>query len=238
MNDRLHMIRLDVTPDALVRFASSQGITRVDDDGHGYALHAWLAAMFGALAPKPFRLVEMRGGRFMLLAYSARAHPDLLEHAHAFADPAAFAVLGQESVCSKPMPATWRSGLRLRVEVVACPTSRKDDEEKDVYLRELDRLGSAARPREEVYVDWLQRQLVPAAAMANARLEGFSRVLLARRSRGAEGGRRLVSVERPRVQFAAEATIVDGERFEQLLRRGVGRHRAFGFGMLLLRPAT
>jgi CRISPR system Cascade subunit CasE len=30
--------------------------------------------------------------------------------------------------------------------------------------------------------------------------------------------------------------VVDGEAFAALLRRGVGRHRAFGFGMLLLRP--
>ena len=32
-------------------------------------------------------------------------------------------------------------------------------------------------------------------------------------------------------------TITDAEAFFNLLTRGVGRHRAFGYGMLLLRPA-
>ena len=31
-------------------------------------------------------------------------------------------------------------------------------------------------------------------------------------------------------------TITDGEKFAQLLARGIGRHRAYGYGMLLLRP--
>ena len=32
-------------------------------------------------------------------------------------------------------------------------------------------------------------------------------------------------------------TVTDGAAFTDRLRRGVGRHTAFGFGMLLLRPA-
>ena len=32
-------------------------------------------------------------------------------------------------------------------------------------------------------------------------------------------------------------TVGDPDAFSRLLARGIGRHRAFGFGMLLLRPA-
>ena len=32
-------------------------------------------------------------------------------------------------------------------------------------------------------------------------------------------------------------TITDGGAFASLLARGVGRHRAYGYGMMLLRPA-
>ena len=32
-------------------------------------------------------------------------------------------------------------------------------------------------------------------------------------------------------------TITDAAAFSNLLARGVGRHRAYGYGMLLLRPA-
>jgi CRISPR system Cascade subunit CasE len=43
-------------------------------------------------------------------------------------------------------------------------------------------------------------------------------------------------VERPQALFGAEAVVVDGERFADLLARGIGRHRAFGFGMVLVAP--
>jgi len=32
-------------------------------------------------------------------------------------------------------------------------------------------------------------------------------------------------------------TVTDGEAFARLLAKGVGRHTAYGYGMLLLRPA-
>ena len=38
--------------------------------------------------------------------------------------------------------------------------------------------------------------------------------------------------------MTGELEVGDSERFLHLLARGVGRHRTFGFGMLLLRPAS
>jgi CRISPR system Cascade subunit CasE len=35
-----------------------------------------------------------------------------------------------------------------------------------------------------------------------------------------------------------ELTVADPDAFSALLARGVGRHRAFGYGMLLLRPPS
>ena len=37
--------------------------------------------------------------------------------------------------------------------------------------------------------------------------------------------------------FEGTLEVRDAALFQGLLARGVGRHRAFGFGMLLLRPA-
>ena len=50
------------------------------------------------------------------------------------------------------------------------------------------------------------------------------------------GGRQIFS-RRPDVTFRGTLQVTDPDRFHALLARGVGRHRAFGFGMLLLRPA-
>ena len=42
---------------------------------------------------------------------------------------------------------------------------------------------------------------------------------------------------RPEVVLGGRFTITDPDTFTALLTRGIGRHRAFGFGMILLKPA-
>jgi CRISPR system Cascade subunit CasE len=214
-----------------LRFAKEQDITRSDED-LGYTLHAWFAALFGELAPKPFRLLERRQ---QVLAYAKADTERLLAHAQAFASPEAFAALDLEGFASKPMPATWRPGQRLHVEVRVCPISRQADTEKDVYLRALDRLGAEAPPRAEVYCQWFVRQWNGAAVIEHVQLLGMkARSRLLRRARN--GYQRLRLIERPEAVIGAEAVIADPQRFAELLARGIGRHRAFGFGMILLAP--
>lgn len=230
----LQLLRLRINQPALMRFASDQDLLRHDDEGHGYALHAWLAAMFGPNAPRPFRLLEPRGE---LLGYSLVDAAMLAEHAQAFATPQAWAALVPGSLATKPMPVSWRPGQRLQVEVLACPVSRKDDDEKDVYLRALDRMGDAAPSRAEVYIDWFRRQWADAVDFEHAELSGLARRRLLRRGRAEGEGRRPRSIERPQASFRAVVRVNDAAAFGRLLARGIGRHRAFGYGMVLLSPA-
>jgi CRISPR system Cascade subunit CasE len=109
-------------------------------------------------------------------------------------------------------------------------------------LVEVERASTEGREpagRAQVYGQWLVRQFTrDGAAQAKSEavsLIGFRRVLTLRQSRSGEGGRRR-GVERPDALFSGELTVQDPEAFARLLERGVGRHRAFGFGMLLLRP--
>lgn len=235
----LYMLRMELDGAALMRFAAAQGLARVDDDGFGYILHAWLAAMFGELAPKPFHLQSARYKHpSTLLGYTQADHTRLMEHASAFADPLALAVLRPDGLASKPMPSAWRAGQRLRLDVLACPMTRKDGIEKDVYLRALDRLGEATPSRAAVYRDWLKRQLEGAVEMLDVRIDGLARVRMTRRAAAPGGGRRLIRIERPQALFSALADVRDPEAFAQALQRGIGRHRAFGYGMLLLKPAS
>jgi CRISPR system Cascade subunit CasE len=72
-------------------------------------------------------------------------------------------------------------------------------------------------------------------ALEQVELLGMSaRARLLRRARN--GGNRLLAIERPQALFAAEAVIREPARFADYLTRGIGRHRAFGFGMVLLAP--
>jgi CRISPR system Cascade subunit CasE len=53
----------------------------------------------------------------------------------------------------------------------------------------------------------------------------------------AAAGRSLRHQEGPDASFEGVLTVAEPGAFALLLARGIGRHRAFGFGMVLLRPA-
>lgn len=226
----LHLVRIPFHTPKLLRFAHAHGLP-LDDTTQGYILHAWLTALFGEHAPKPFRLFEKRQE---VLGYTPINAATLLHHAQSFASSSAWEALHADGLASKPLPA-WQTGQRLRIEVLTCPVSRKEGEEKDIYLRTLDRLGDGAPPRAEVYRQWFWRQWGEEVALEHVELLGMqARVSLYRRSR--KGPSRLQRIERPQALFAAELSVRDGTAFQARLARGLGRHRAFGFGMILLAP--
>jgi CRISPR system Cascade subunit CasE len=66
------------------------------------------------------------------------------------------------------------------------------------------------------------------STLNTAHLTEFRRELMRR-----YGGAR---IERPNAVLEGHLMVRDPVAFRALLARGVGRHRAFGFGMLLLRP--
>lgn len=239
----MFMIDLPLDAAALMRFAWRQGHAggrNPGDEDFGYATHAWLAAALGETAPRPFRLMETRVG-LRLLGYTGTSLDLLAQHARDFALPDALSVCDWSAAAGKEMPSTWVSGRRLGFEVHTCPIIR-GERERDAYLVEVDQAKTENREpasRAQVYADWLLRQLereeATQVAPETLNLVGFRRVLTLRQSRSGQGPSRL-GVERPDALFTGELEVRDPEAFSRLLARGIGRHRAFGFGMLLLRP--
>jgi len=93
--------------------------------------------------------------------------------------------------------------------------------------------------RAEVYLDWLAAEFDRrgGAALCNAHVSTMKRTMLVRRtSREADSGRASRAIDGPDVTFTGTLEIIDSDAFTALLARGLGRHRAFGFGMLLLAP--
>lgn len=240
MSSPLHMLRMNLDPQALVRFAQAQGLNHAHDEDLGYATHAWLAACFGELAPKPFRVLDASKPCLTLLAYSEPSRADLAEHATIFAAPEARRVLDPRTLRQARMPERWREGVRLGFELLVCPITRQGQSEKDVFLRRLGRLPPEVSPPERgaVYREWLAAQLEDAAALESFHLEGFRLTRVLRRSQSTAQARMRSAqlITRPRALCRGTLTVRDGDRFQGLLRRGIGRHRAFGYGMLLLHP--
>lgn len=210
----------------------------------GYLLHCELKELFGEDAPAPFALRDVRGRFATVLAYSMRTLDELREHATAFADPAVYAACDVAAIEEKPMPSAWTTGRRVEFEARLCPVVRvgngvpryRKGAEVDVFLVRAARTEGQPIDREVIYREWLGDEVSRrgGAKLVRAELTGFQRERLLRRDHGSE--RSSHASERPDVKFTGELEITDGERFAALLARGLGRHRAFGFGMVLLRP--
>jgi CRISPR system Cascade subunit CasE len=260
MTQPLHMVKL--TPDIrrLALWAETNRLVAMSGD-LGYAVHAALAAALGKYAPKPFRLVEngsgSRSGATALYGYTYGDGATLLDHASTFAEPDVAAALGIDGLATKAMPASWEEGRRLGFEIRVRPTVRRDRDgdrdttcERDAFQVAFDQADFEARSagrtlipprRDQVYAAWLSACFARSGGARlledSVRLVSFQRMRVARRGRpGSDGRRRLQESEGPDALLAGVLEVTAGEAFAALLGRGVGRHRAFGFGMLLLRP--
>jgi CRISPR system Cascade subunit CasE len=246
----LHMLRLEPDLTRATRWGLDRGLLPPGADD-GYLWHALLKAIFGDLAPKPFRFVEPQRRRPYLVGYGGADKAALLAHAQAFAEPDVCEAIGLASLATKAMPTHFPKGTRFGFETRLRPvlrTTRNDPKgpgrEIDVFLAAV--VKSPDKDRGAVYAQWAAGELAKGGANADPeslRLVNVRRARLLRRGAAdAEGRRPLRAIGKkgggPDIVIAGEVTIADPAAFTALLARGVGRHRAFGFGMLLLKPPS
>lgn len=234
----MNLSLLQCHPDSprLAAWATRVGLATGGDD-LGYALHALLFAVFGDAAPKPFRYFgDARG----LLAYTTQ-DTDALKLAVQVAAPDVYAVLGLERFATRRFPDQWLSGQRLGFELRVRPVVRTSQgRERDAFLAAIDKQPDSELSREAVYVDWLRNELKRqgAAVLEYANLDAFRLSGSLRKGAATSGKRSVARVAGPDVLFTGELNVDDPVGFAALLSRGVGRHRAFGYGMLLLKPSA
>jgi CRISPR system Cascade subunit CasE len=240
MSQDFHLIHLRPNLNRLLPWAQRQGL--IPDRGQGdlgYAFHAALKAAFADLAPQPFSYRAGQG----LLAYSTQA--EAMRAAVALATPEVADILGLDATSQspglliRPFPKSWKAGQMLSFEVRARPVVRKDDKELDAFLSAVQRMPDTVLSREAVYADWLKRQFEGAAELHEVGMTEFKlSAVLRRGALQTEGARPKRPVQGPDSVFTGVLQVRDSDAFAALVARGIGRHRAFGFGMLLLKPAV
>jgi CRISPR system Cascade subunit CasE len=240
MSNSFHLIHLRPNLNYLLPWAQRQGL--VPDRGQGdlgYAFHAALNAAFADLAPQPFSYRISQG----LLAYSMQA--EALQSACSLATPEVARMLGLDAspqtpgLLIRPFPQSWKPNQILAFELRVRPVVRNGDKELDAFLAAAMRMPDAALLRETVYADWLKRQFGAAADLQEVRMTEFKLSKVVRRgAQPAEGIRTKRSVQGPDATFTGILQVRDSQSFSNIVARGIGRHRAFGFGMLLLKPAA
>lgn len=247
----MNMLRLEVDVAALARWAHNRRIASSDA---GYLLHAAMRKAFGEHAPQPFVYLEAEnGGRGEVLGYGPASDAELFRGLERLGDDHGEPWLRQgfrlTERCCKAFPGQWEEGRVLRFTVLACPLRRcksaGDDGvrrtlERDAFLVDLERAGRNGLPapdRTGSYIAWLEEQLARdnAAGLEECRLLGHRLIMPVRRGETGHAGAPHTLGKRPEARFEGVLSVRSPEGFAALVARGVGRHRAFGYGMLLLR---
>lgn len=245
MPETLHLVKVPLRADRVAAVARRRGLPLRDLDD-GYLSHCILRELWQDRAPTPFVL---RGsGRVLdVWGYSRAGAAALIEHARAFGDPSLLAAIADlDAVASKAMP-RFEGGRRIGFLLRACPVVRlagasnghRAGAEVDAFLARCFSSGTeVVVSRENVYCEWLMSRLgdqaTSGATVEHVRIAGMSRERLIRRTQGEP--RTASRLERPDVRFEGNLVVGDGDRFLACLARGVGRHRAFGFGALIVVP--
>ncbi len=217
---------------ALIRHGYRSRVTDV-----GYLVHAFMADLFACKAPSLFRVAETRGRQLEVLAYSELSAQELRSVAND-RDRVPPPIEG------KPVLDEMPAGSEFGFSLVACPVvrmasageSHRKGAEVDVFLRESWKTEPGqSLDREEVYRDWLLHQFRRhgGAEILQCRVVRMCQRRLLRKTQSKT--RKIQLRNKPEVELSGRLRVTDGEQFVKLLWRGIGRHRAFGLGMLLLR---
>ena len=252
-----NMVYLPLNWTDFSRWAGMRRLVRRGVLDEGFALHILLSSVFGKTMLQPFRLFHpSRARTATLYAYCDHDHDSLRDAAEMVAPPDCLSVLRLGEMRSKPMPERFREGQPLGFDVRVRPIRRlardirdsqsarvlRKGSEIDVFRLALlhrspdgwkessSRSGGGGVSRESVYVDWIAERLCSVADVdrERCRLADF------RRSRALRGNG--AGPEGPDATLHGDCVVRDPVGFAKKIRKGVGRHRAYGYGMLILRP--
>ncbi len=243
MSNPLYMHKIFIHAKPFYGFCNERKLLTSDCD-EGYALHSFLCELFGEQAQKPFFVTDRNFKHLTLLAYSPYTKKELQIRASTFADPSLYDALDWECYSEKPLPMKWTENLKLGFQIKLCPIKRLSNDnhhqkpgyEKDAYLSYLDanKDQEHKKTRFEVYEEWGKEQLEKELALLveGIKVKHFQLVNFQRRNKDRE----IVVSKRPEVIIHGTFSIKNEAQFLKILQEGIGRHRAFGFGMLLIQP--
>lgn len=237
----LHLIESDVDVDALIRWASrNHGNKRQLDIG--YSLHCLITSMYGSAALQPFRYLRKREApTATLMGYSALDASSLDELSQLAAAPSALNVI--QNLRSKAMPEKISLGKRIGFDLRVRPTRRRTVEgirhERDAFTSLHD---DPHKPeivdRTQCYLDWVEEHLKKNGAALERDATSIRSVLLSTVVRDQKQQRSNNKHKLPDVIVQGNLEVADELKFNEAVMTGIGRHKAYGYGMLLFRPVN
>ena len=233
----LYMVQLEIAPRRLFEWARHTGVTATD---RGYLVHNAMRIVFGDSAPQPFAVFGNANNPLLKILGYGSTDKAGLHAALSLAEPVLTEAFPSGRILVKEMPARFSAGAKLAFQVECCPVTRNTQEgkvrEKDAFLAACDANPEGGVERASVYSAWTGAELARdgAAELVACSMKGFRLFTPVRRA--GKGKKAVGKGQRPRAWMDGVLRVANPEGFSALLARGVGRHRAFGLGMLLLRP--
>lgn len=211
-----NLAQIHIDPKAFGKWA---GRRRFEDEDT--STHALVAELFGRQVFQPYRYREIGGRGGILNGYTEASAVELQDMVDMAAGPDSIALI-QGPILTKPIYVP-KAGQNVGFEIKVMPVVRLDDIEIDSYLRDKD-LGRY-NDREVSYANWLTKRLERASDVRTIRLIRHSTYLTKRKAY-----RRNVTS----AVMQGTVTVKDPEAFCEMISNGVGRHKAYGYGMLTL----
>ena len=252
-----HLIHALINMRDFNRWAGERGLVQRGAFDEGYALHILLSAMFGKAVLQPFRLFASERRRSAALYAYADIDAKVLQQTAAAVGATRLHRSDRsttDSIETDALSLRARAASRLRYPAPARASTGPDPNGPAERTPATEGSGSGRIPtgghatipqgwadpaaaaskngvtRESVYTDWLIERLGAAASVEQCNLAAF------RRNHAIRGAER--TLEGPDTTLHGTLAVSDPTVFAQILRNGIGRHRAYGYGMLLLRPPT
>lgn len=230
-----NLVQIPVSMHDLARWSAQRGMSANKRPDIRASLHHLLDETFGQSVMKPYRIYKnpKDPSRSSIYGYSKKTRNDLVQMSNMIACPNALEVINVEDIRAKAMPANWKSGAILGFDVCTVPVRRRkgSGKEIDVHVLDLQRLQGAPdseKPTQaESYLNWLQEKFGDAAEVIAD--------TVAYRSTPVATKRKKTQVKVPETTFMGNMKIKDPDAFAQMLENGIGRHKSYGYGMVMLR---
>lgn len=231
-----HLVHFNVDPRRFGAWSAKRTPRGAEGSDPQHMMHVLLSALFGKGALQPYRLFDPQSGDWAVYGHSAMSAEELREVAAMVGTPEMADVVSLGDMRGKPLPTSIPEGTRIGFDVRLSPVMRTERSEQDAYAATAKRLfpddpdgmARAGLTREGVYRDWFAKRVAGAAELEEVRMSSFRQVSMFR------SGHRFTA---PEITLQGELRVTDPEAFRTLHENGVGRGKAYGFGLLLLRPA-
>ena len=232
---KLYLMQATLDMVNLARYAAEQRHSDPDRTAHCLVVES-----FGRnRMPKPFVIkTRLRDGELKgtLLAYTQLTAQELRNAASQHQKLAHSAVMDPSSINTVGVPDQWSEGQSIHFEVRIRPTKRSSNRdaghpksEQDIYL------GSEENSnRAETYCRWLTNLIRRQGGLQTTPDTMVMTQFAMRRVRRQNSSQWTTG---PDATIVGTAIVVNPDRVKTALTSGLGRHKGYGYGMLLIRPS-